>query len=162
MSYPAPPPSPAPENVSTGESDGRNDDLIGWRLWAIDGRQLVAPFARSPLPVEAAIASPCVHPIYAMCEWCGISYFPNAADAAHALAILDDPALAITAGQIVGRYWHDPRQPLYRIAGLAFSRTVTLPAGRRCDEYQVTDIYADLPVLAYDNTRIHPLESLDT
>ncbi|WP_137148086.1 hypothetical protein [Mycolicibacterium sp. CR10] len=135
--------------------------MTGWRIWTVEDGQLVSPFARLPMPSNGVITNVCPDFIPYMCDEHGVSYFATAADALQAVKTLDDD-MAVTTGEIIGKSWPDPRQPLYRISGFAFSRHVTLPAGRRCDEYRVSEIYTDSTLFTYNNIQTQKLSHLST
>lgn len=121
--------------------------MIGWRFWQVIGGKLVSPFAGEVLPDSGVLTSVDCTPIQIGVR--GVSYWPSCADAAKAVAILDDGDVAITAG-VIGPSMPDSKLPLYSIVGgIGFDNYVGLPVGRRTDRYRVEAIYSDVPVVGY-------------
>lgn len=117
-----------------------------WRYWHIsrDGL-LVSPYTGTPLPLDGRAVAHCN---LQQLGQAGVSYLTSKADLLHTIGVLDDAGLAVTEGTLTGPTMPDARVPLYQV-GWPLSRTVVLPAGRRCTEYRVTCVYANVPIANY-------------
>lgn len=136
MSSPASPPSPTPENASTGESDG---NTYAWRYWRIQDAQLASPFAGDILPADSTLHAGCHRPHLPPspgCQ-CGVSIYLTRDDVQRAIELLEPSLFAVTCGIAHRPVMRDTVGQLYNHGGIIQSG----PPSYRCRAYTVTTIY---------------------
>lgn len=125
--------------------------MTGWRYWRVQDGKLVSPFAGEPMPLDGLVVASTPLPFRNN----GVHYHLTPADA-YTTAQHLPPPVAITAGIIHGSHLPEHHMQPYRDG----DTWVTVPPGRRCTKYEVTQIYTDAAITVDYGIPTHPLSEV--